>query len=463
MSQAKSTILIVGGAGYIGTHTVQALQQAGYETIILDNLVSGHRDLVEKVLQTELIVGNIGDRALLARLFATRSITAVMHFAAYAYVGESFQEPAKYYRNNTAQTLTLLEAMVAASIDKLVFSSTCATYGIPQQIPVPEDSVQQPLNPYGASKLMSERIIQDFGNAYGLESVIFRFFNAAGADPLRRLGEDHTPEPHLIPSVMLAALGQRESISIFGTDYQTPDGTCVRDYIHVSDLAQAHIKGLEYLLEQGCSNIFNLGNDKGFSVKEIIETTQEVTGKKIEVIECDRRLGDPPILVANSDKARKILGWQPQYRDLKDILTSAWNWHQQRHGSNKPLVSVIIPAYNAERFIARTLQSVLSQTYKNLEVIVVDDGSSDLTAEIVKSIAQTDHRVIFLQQPNSGVAAARNLAIASSSGDFVALIDADDIWYPQNIEKQVEAMITTDSGVGLERRILQKLSITEPN
>ena len=203
MSQTKSTILVVGGAGYIGSHAVWALHRAGYKTIILDNLVSGHRDLVENILQTELIVGNIGDRALLDRLFATRSITAVMDFAAYAYVGKSFQEPAKYYRNNTVQTLTLLEAMVAASIDKLVFSSTCATYGIPQQIPVSEDSVQQPLNPYGASKLMSERIIQDFGHAYGLKSVIFRFFNAAGADPLGRLGEDHRPEPHLIPSLML--------------------------------------------------------------------------------------------------------------------------------------------------------------------------------------------------------------------------------------------------------------------
>ena len=380
MSQTKSTILVAGGAGYIGSHATQALQQAGYETIILDSLVYGHRDLVENVLQSELIVGDIGDRVLLDRLFATRSITAVMHFAAYAYVGESFQEPAKYYRNNVAQTITLLEAMKAASIDKLVFSSSCATYGIPSQIPITEDTPQQPLNPYGASKLMCERIIRDFEIAYGLKSVIFRFFNAAGADPLGRLGEDHTPEPHLIPSAMLAALGQRE-IAIYGTDYPTPDGTCVRDYIHVSDLAQAHIQGLKYLLERGCSNIFNLGNEKGFSVREIVETTQKITGKKIKVVESGRRPGDPPRLVASSEKARNVLGWQPRYPDLKDILTSAWNWHQQRHGSNEPLVSVIIPAYNAERFIARTLQSVLAQTYTNLEVIVVDDGSSDRTSQ----------------------------------------------------------------------------------
>ena len=257
------------------------------------------------------------------------------------------------------------------------------------------------------------------------------------------------PTLHFFLDRLLAALGQRESISIFDTDYQTPDGTCVRDYIHVVDLAQAHIRGLEYLLDQKPSNIFNLGNDRGFSVREIIKTTQEVTGKKIEVIECDRRWGDSPILVANSDKARKILGWQPQYPDLKDILTSAWNWHQQRHDSNKPLVSAIIPAYNAERFIARTLQSVLAQTYKNLEVIVVDDGSCDRTTEIVKAIVRQDSRLHLLQQPNSGVAVARNLAIEKSTGEFIAPIDADDLWYPQNIEKQVEAMINADSGVGL--------------
>lgn len=449
VSRTKSTILIAGGAGYIGSHAVLALQQAGYETVILDNLVSGHRDLVENVLQTELIVGNVGDRSLLERIFAKHSITAVMHFAAYAYVGESCREPAKYYRNNVAQTIALLEAMKAASINKLVFSSTCASYGIPEQIPVSEATPQHPLNPYGASKLMCERMIQDFAAAHGLKSVIFRFFNAAGADYLARLGEDHTPEPHLIPSVMLAALGQRESISIFGTDYPTRDGTCIRDYIHVSDLATAHVRGLEYLLEQNCSNIFNLGNERGFSVREIVDMTEKVTEKKIKVIEDGRRPGDPPVLVANSDKARSILHWKPQYPDLEDILTHAWNWHQKRHASDRPLVSVIIPAYNAERFIDRTIHSVLAQTYENLEVIVVDDGSSDRTAEIVKSIAQTDSRLIFLQQSNSGVAAARNLAIARSRGEFIAPIDADDIWYPQNIERQVECFERSDSNVGL--------------
>lgn len=449
MSQTIPLILVAGGAGYIGSHVVCTLHKAGYKTIILDNLVRGHRDSIEQVLQTELIVGDIGDRALLDKIFATRSITAVMHFAAYAYVGESFQEPDKYYSNNVAQTITLLEAMVEASVSNLVFSSTCATYGIPQQIPVTEESSQQPLNPYGASKLMCERVIQDFETAYGLKSVIFRSFNAAGADQLTRLGKDHRPEPDLISSVILAALGQQESISIFGTDYPTPDGTCLRDYIHVGDLAQAHVQGLEYLLERSCSNIFNLGNDKGFSVREIVETTKQVTGKKIKVVETNRRYGDPPILVADSNKARNILGWQPQYPDLKDILTDAWHWHQKSHGINKPLVSVIIPAYNAEKFIAKTLESVLAQTYTNIEVIVVDDGSSDRTARIVKAIAQTDNRVVFLQQENSGVAAARNLAISKSSGEFIAPVDADDIWYPENIAKQVQCFLESDSNVGL--------------
>lgn len=327
----QPTILVTGGAGYIGSHTVQALQKVGYQVIILDNLASGHRDLVENVLQTELIVGDIGDRALLDQLFATRPIAAVMHFAAYAYVGESIVQPAKYYRNNVAETLTLLEAMVAASVKNFVFSSTCATYGIPSSIPILEETPQHPINPYGGSKLMVERTVADFGRAYGIKSVIFRFFNAAGADPAGKLGEDHTPEPHLIPLVLLTALGKRESISIFGTDYPTPDGTCIRDYVHVVDLAQAHILGLEHLLGGGKSEIFNLGNGNGFSVRQVIETANQVTGRTIEVKECDRRTGDPPILVASSQKARELLGWQPQFSSLEEMLAQAWRWHQQRH------------------------------------------------------------------------------------------------------------------------------------
>jgi UDP-glucose 4-epimerase len=331
MSPSKPSILVTGGAGYIGSHTVLALKQAGYEVVILDNLVYGHRDLVEKVLQVELIVGDTGDRAMLDNLFKTRDIAAVMHFSAYAYVGESVTDPAKYYRNNVVGTLTLLEAMLAASIKKFVFSSTCATYGVPEVMPIPENHPQHPINPYGATKLMVERILSDFDLAYDFKSVRFRYFNAAGANPNGLLGEDHNPETHLIPLVLLTALGKRESISIFGTDYPTPDGTCIRDYIHVNDLADAHVLGLEYLLKDGDSEVFNLGNGSGFSVREVIAAAQEVTGLSIPVEERDRRPGDPPILIGSGEKARTVLGWQPQYPSIKDIVTHAWQWHQQRH------------------------------------------------------------------------------------------------------------------------------------
>jgi UDP-glucose 4-epimerase len=331
MSPGKPTILVTGGAGYIGSHAVLALLQAGYEVIILDNLVYGHRDLVEKVLQVELVVGDTSDRALLDQLFQSRDIAAVMHFSAYAYVGESVTDPAKYYRNNVVGTLTLLEAMQAASVNKFVFSSTCATYGVPRVIPIPENHPQNPINPYGATKLMVERILSDFATAYGFKSVIFRYFNAAGADPHGKLGEDHNPETHLIPLILQTALGKRESISVFGTDYPTDDGTCIRDYIHVNDLADAHVLGLEYLLRGGDSEVFNLGNGNGFSVKEVIETAKSITGRDIKVVECDRRPGDPPVLIGSSDKARKILNWQPQYSSLKEIISHAWQWHQQRH------------------------------------------------------------------------------------------------------------------------------------
>ena len=326
----NKTILVTGGAGYIGSHAVLALKRAGYEVVVLDNLVYGHRDLVEK-LQVNLIVGDTSDRTLLDNLFANHNISAVMHFAAYAYVGESVTDPSKYYRNNVIGTLTLLDAMMAASIKKFVFSSTCATYGIPKTVPIPEDHPQNPINPYGASKLMVERMLSDFDTAYEFKSVCFRYFNAAGADPNGLLGEDHNPETHLIPLVLQTALGKRESVSIFGTDYDTSDGTCIRDYIHVTDLANAHVLGLEYLLNGGDSTVFNLGNGNGFSVQEVIETAKEVTGKEIKVQKCDRRPGDPPILVGSSDKARTIIGWHPQYGDLKDILSHAWKWHQNRH------------------------------------------------------------------------------------------------------------------------------------
>ncbi|MBD2091351.1 UDP-glucose 4-epimerase GalE [Microcoleus sp. FACHB-1515] len=326
------TILVTGGAGYIGSHAVLALQQAGYGVVVLDNLVYGHREIVEEALKAELIVGDTNDRALLDSIFSTHDISAVMHFAAYAYVGESVTDPAKYYRNNVVGTLTLLEAMLAADIRKFVFSSTCATYGVPNAVPIAEDHPQAPINPYGESKLMVERMLRDFNAAYDFKSVYFRYFNAAGADRSGLAGEDHEPETHLIPLVLLTALGKRDSIAVFGTDYPTPDGTCIRDYIHVTDLAAAHVLGLEYLLKGGETDVFNLGNGNGFSVREVIQAAEAVTGKSIPVVESDRRPGDPPALVGSSDKAMRVLGWQPQHSDIKEILADAWNWHLKRHG-----------------------------------------------------------------------------------------------------------------------------------
>jgi UDP-glucose 4-epimerase len=358
----KPTILVTGGAGYIGSHAVESLQYAGYNVIVLDNLVTGHREFAEERLQAKLIVGDLNDSNLLADIFSSYQIDAVMHFAAFAYVGESVANPAKYYWNNVTGTLNLLRAMTLASVKKIVFSSTCATYGVPKIIPIPEDHPQSPINPYGTSKLVVEKMLADFEVAYGLKSVIFRYFNAAGAHPEGLLGEDHHPETHLIPLVLLTALGVRESISIFGTDYPTPDGSCIRDYIHVSDLAKAHVLGLEYLLKQERSEVFNLGNGNGFSVKEVIQTARQVTGRPISVIECDRRPGDPPILVGSSSKAREILGWQPQYSRLEDMITHAWNWHQQRHN--------------------------LSQSDRNRKLSLVSWSTSNLSVETYKEIGR---------------------------------------------------------------------------
>lgn len=330
---SKPTILVTGGAGYIGSHAALALKQAGYGVVVLDNLAYGHREIIEDVVKVELVIGDTSDRQLLDKLFATHNIAAVMHFAAYIAVGESVQEPGKYYKNNVSSTLNLLEAMLAAGINKFVFSSTCAVYGMPKEIPMTEAHPHDPLSPYAASKDMVERILADFDTAFDLKSVAFRYFNASGADRSGSLGEDHNPETHLIPLALLTALGKREKLYIFGTDYDTPDGTAVRDYIHVNDLASAHVLGLEYLLKGGSSEIFNLGNGNGFSVKEVIETAREVTGLPIPAEETDRRAGDAPILVGSAAKARDTLGWNPQYADLKQIISDAWQWHQKRHGS----------------------------------------------------------------------------------------------------------------------------------
>lgn len=324
------TILITGGAGYIGSHTVKLLQSKGNDILVFDSLVYGHRDIVEK-LGVNFIQGDLCDRTLLDDLFQEHNIEAVIHFAAYAYVGESVKNPAKYYRNNVTYTLNLLEAMEKAGIRKIVFSSTCATYGIPDEVPIKETHPQNPINPYGYTKLVVEKMLSDFQRAYNWEYVAFRYFNAAGASSDGLIGEDHNPEPHLIPLILYAALGKRDSISILGDDYPTPDGTCIRDYIHVEDLAQAHLLGLEYLLDGGKSEVFNLGNGNGFSVKEVIKAAKKVTGKDFTVKNAPRRPGDPPILVGSSEKARRILNWQPQYPDIETIISHAWQWHQSRH------------------------------------------------------------------------------------------------------------------------------------
>jgi UDP-glucose 4-epimerase len=331
MDSSDRLILVTGGAGYIGTHAVKALEDRGFQVVILDNLVYGHRDLVEANLKAKLVVGDIKDRDLLTKLFTTTKIDAVMHFAAFAYVGESVTHPAKYYQNNVVGTLTLLDIMRQHGIANFVFSSTCATYGNPQSIPINEDHPQNPINPYGAGKFIVEKILQDYDLAYGMKSVIFRYFNAAGADPDGLFGEDHNPETHLIPLILQTAAGKRSAISIFGLDYDTPDGTCIRDYIHVTDIALAHVLGLEYLLEHQTSQIFNLGNGSGFSVKKVIDTARQVTGKEILIEECPRRMGDPAILIGSSVKAHNVLNWEPRYTELATIIKHAWNWHQYRH------------------------------------------------------------------------------------------------------------------------------------
>lgn len=321
------TILITGGAGYIGSHTVKLLKSKGYDLLVFDNLVYGHQYIIDR-LQVDFIQGDLIDRALLDKIFQEYKIDAVIHFAAYAYVGESMENPAKYYRNNTVATLNLLEAMESAGVKNIVFSSTCATYGIPNEIPITESHPQNPINTYGYTKLVVEKMLADFQRAYDWEYVAFRYFNAAGASVDGLIGEDHNPEPHLIPLVLYTALGKRDSVSILGDDYPTPDGTCIRDYIHVEDLAQAHLLGVEYLLKGGKSDVFNLGNGNGFSVKEVIESAKKVTQKDFTVKVVDRRPGDPPILVGSSEKAREILGWQPQYPDIETIIRHAWQWHQ---------------------------------------------------------------------------------------------------------------------------------------
>lgn len=319
------TILVVGGAGYIGTHMVKGLLQAGYQVVVLDDLSKGHRELVPG---GEFVWGDLGDPKLLDSVFSRRRIDAVMHFAAYSLVGESVEKPLDYYRNNFSRTVELLDAMIRHKVKCFIFSSTAAVYGEPLQTPITEDQPSNPTNPYGASKVAVERMLQDCDAACGLKYVALRYFNAAGADASGEIGERHEPESHLIPLILKVATGERENIKIFGTDYPTPDGTCVRDYVHVSDLAQAHLLALEALLSGGNSAVYNLGNNKGYSVREVIEVARKVTGHPIPVLETGRRAGDPAVLVASSGKIRQELGWQPGYEDLETIVKTAWAWHR---------------------------------------------------------------------------------------------------------------------------------------
>ncbi len=320
-------ILIVGGAGYIGAHINKQLTFNGYKTIVFDNLSYGHEDFVKWGNFERGDLGNINE---IRSVFKKYPITAVMHFAAFTYVGESVEDPQKYYRNNVCNTMNLLQVMLEFDVKMMVFSSTCATYGDPVEIPITEQHPQNPISPYGRGKLMVENILSDYSRAYNLHYVSLRYFNAAGADPNSEIGELHDPETHLIPLILDAASGKRQDIRIFGTDYNTPDGTCIRDYIHVTDLADAHLKALQYLENGGKSNYFNLGNGNGFSVREVIEKSREITGKEIKAVEDKRRQGDPPVLVGSSDKIRKILRWEPKYDDLSLIIKTAWKWHEKR-------------------------------------------------------------------------------------------------------------------------------------
>jgi UDP-glucose-4-epimerase GalE len=320
-----SPILITGGAGYIGSHTVRHLVALGKKVVVLDNLVFGHKDAIVDS-SVEVVIGNVGDQSLLRELFKKHGFCAVIHFAAYAYVGESVTDPLKYYWNNTAEPIALLKVMQENDCKAFVFSSTCATYGTPAKIPIDESNPQNPINPYGQSKLMVETILRDCDKAWNLRSACLRYFNASGCSADSRIGEDHNPESHLIPRVLMAITGEIESLEVYGTDYPTPDGTCIRDYIHVDDLASAHSLALEHVLTQNESIQCNLGTGKGISVKEIIAAAEQVTGKKVPIRYGPRREGDPAELVSDPSHAHRTLGWKAKHCDVVDIISSAWSW-----------------------------------------------------------------------------------------------------------------------------------------
>jgi UDP-glucose 4-epimerase len=325
----RPLILVVGGAGYIGSHMVMDLLRAGYPVVTLDNLSRGHRDLLPG---GDFVEGDAGNPEHLQALFSRYPVQAVMHFAAHSQVGESVEQPLMYYRNNVASTITLLEAMQVAGVRHFIFSSSAAVYGEPVQVPITEDHPRQPTNPYGATKLAVERLLADYSQASGMTFSTLRYFNAAGADASGKLGERHQPETHLIPLVLQVATGQRASIRIFGTDYPTPDGTCLRDYIHVSDLGQAHLLALEALLDGAGNSTYNLGNSNGYSVRQVIDCARSITGHPIPAEIAPRRPGDPAVLVADSGRIRRELGWQPAYENIEAIIRSAWEWHQREAG-----------------------------------------------------------------------------------------------------------------------------------
>jgi len=322
----SETILVTGGAGYVGSHACKALARAGYRPVAYDSLIRGHR---EAVRWGPLVQADLADAKRLTDTIKRFEVAAVLHFAAFAYVGESVEDPGLYFRNNVANTLTLLEAMRTSAVRHIVFSSTCATYGVPERVPITESSPQRPVNPYGESKLMVERMLHWYGAAHGFTHAALRYFNAAGADPEGEIGEDHEPETHLIPLVLQAAMGQRARIDVLGTDYPTPDGTAIRDYIHVQDLADAHVRAVQLLLRGGLSITVNLGTGAGHSVREVIAAAERVTGRRVPRREAPRRAGDPPVLVADPSRARELLGWTAKHSDLDTILKTAWAWHNR--------------------------------------------------------------------------------------------------------------------------------------
>ena len=326
MNPADERILITGGAGYIGSHTNKELHKKGYGTVVFDNLSRGHEGFAK---WGDFIIGDLADIEGLRHVFKAFSVKAVIHFAAFAYVGESFEDPQRYYTNNVVNTTNLLSVMRDFDVRNFIFSSSCATYGNPVSLPITESHPQNPISPYGRSKHMVETILADYALAYGLRYVSLRYFNAAGADVDGEIGEKHDPEPHLIPQVLDVAAGKKDQVNIFGSDYDTPDGTCIRDYIHVTDLADAHVLALEYLLSSGKNEVFNVGSESGYSVREVIKTAGKITGKDIRTREAGRRTGDPSVLISSSEKIKKTLRWKPKLGDLETILHTAWNWHKK--------------------------------------------------------------------------------------------------------------------------------------